>query len=94
MQDPAPVEPRPGCGGGCDGQQAAMASKKKGTRRKADLLGQAQQVIYEAWETASRERRLALAGKAIGISPDCADAYVLLAEETAVSRLLLPRPAS
>ena len=60
-----------------------MGSNKKGTRRKADLLGQAQQVIYEAWETASRERRLTLARKAIGISPDCADAYVLLAEETA-----------
>jgi hypothetical protein len=60
-----------------------MGSNKNGTRRNSDLLGLAQKVIYQAWETASRDRRLALAQKAIGISPDCADAYVLLAEETA-----------
>jgi tetratricopeptide (TPR) repeat protein len=48
------------------------------------LLGQAQELIYNAWETADRKRRVALAQKAISISPDCADAYVLLAEETAV----------
>jgi tetratricopeptide (TPR) repeat protein len=60
---------------------AAMVGNKKGTRRKADLLAQAQQIIYQAWETVGRDRRLALARKAIGILPDCADAYVPLAEE-------------
>lgn len=54
-----------------------------GSRAGRNLLDQAQQLIYKAWETADRERRVALAQKAIGISPDCADAYVLLAEETA-----------
>lgn len=63
-------------------QAAVMVSNRKGTRRKADLLAQAQQIIYQAWETVGRKRRLSLARKAIAVSPDCADA--LLAEETAV----------
>jgi|SRR6516165_3826657 hypothetical protein len=36
--------------------------------------------MYEAWERTT-SRSLALARKALGISPLCADAYVLLAEE-------------
>lgn len=43
----------------------------------------AQKVIYDAWEESNPARRLALAHKALKISPDCADAYVLLAEEQA-----------
>jgi tetratricopeptide (TPR) repeat protein len=43
---------------------------------------EAQDVMYEAWD-AEGERRVELAQKALSISPDCADAYVLLAEETA-----------
>jgi len=38
--------------------------------------------MYEAWD-ASGAQRVKLARKALEISPDCADAYVLLAEETA-----------
>ena len=56
--------------------------RERGERRISS--GRRGQGHVRGWETASRERRLALAGKAIGISPDCADAYVLLAEETAV----------
>jgi tetratricopeptide (TPR) repeat protein len=52
-------------------------------RARRDLLDQAQELIYDAWETSDRERRVAHAQKAISISPDCADAYVLLAVETA-----------
>lgn len=45
-------------------------------------LEQAQEKMYEAWD-ASGKRRVKLAREALEISPDCADAYVLLAEETA-----------
>jgi len=43
---------------------------------------EAQDVMYEAWEAEGVER-LQLARRALAISPDCADAYVLLADETA-----------
>src|SRR5947209_3453571 len=46
-------------------------------------LEQAQDKMYEAWEARSRKARVRLAREALAISPDCADAYVLLAEETA-----------
>lgn len=45
-------------------------------------LERAQQLMYEAWD-ARGKRRVELAKKALAESPDCADAYVLLAEETA-----------
>lgn len=47
-------------------------------------LATAQDIMYEAWE-AQGARRVALARKARQVSHDCADAYVLLAEETARS---------
>jgi tetratricopeptide (TPR) repeat protein len=43
-------------------------------------LEKAQDIMYDAWEARGRRRRL-LAKKALDICPDCADAYVLLAEE-------------
>lgn len=43
----------------------------------------AQDLVYDAWETEDREERIKLAHKALSLSPNCADAYVLLAEETA-----------
>jgi tetratricopeptide (TPR) repeat protein len=50
------------------------------SRDIVDALERAQELIYEAWETAGSGRRIALAQKALTISPFCADAYVLLAE--------------
>lgn len=47
-------------------------------------LERAQGVMYQAWGT-SGKRRVELARKALQISPDCGDASVLLAEETARS---------
>jgi hypothetical protein len=44
----------------------------------------AQDIMYEAWD-AQGKRRVELAQQALAISPDCADAYVLLAEDTATS---------
>lgn len=46
-----------------------------------NALDQAQEKMCEAWE-ATGKRRAKLAREALDISPDCADAYVLLAEET------------
>lgn len=48
-------------------------------------LEKAQAVMYEAFEARGRGRRIKLAKKALSISPDCADAYVLLAQEDARS---------
>ena len=50
-------------------------------RRGDDATAKAQDVMYEAWERNTSRSRIALARKALGISPLCADAYVLLAEE-------------
>jgi tetratricopeptide (TPR) repeat protein len=43
-------------------------------------LEQAQDLMYEAWDSTGK-RRVKLARQALAISEDCADAYVLLAEE-------------
>ena len=48
-------------------------------------LREAQALMYEAWEARNPARRLSLAHQALATSPDCADAYVLLAEEEADS---------
>jgi tetratricopeptide (TPR) repeat protein len=41
----------------------------------------AQDIMYEAWESNKSTERIKLAKEALSISPDCADAYNLLAEE-------------
>ena len=48
-----------------------------------DPLGQAQELMYDAWDAANKRDRVALARQALEISDLCADAHVLLAEETA-----------
>lgn len=53
-------------------------------RREARTpVERAQELIYEAWESPNPRGRIRLARRALEICPDCADAYVLLAEETA-----------
>jgi tetratricopeptide (TPR) repeat protein len=46
-------------------------------------LQAAQEKMYKAWEEQNPARRIILAHEALDISPLCADAYVLLAEEEA-----------
>lgn len=62
-------------------------------RRAAVVIGvdgaatdvdRAQDIMHDAWDADGPER-VALARRALGISPLCADAYVLLAEESAAS---------
>ena len=43
----------------------------------------AQELIYKAWEPREKKERIQLAMQALKIWPDCADAYVILAEEAA-----------
>lgn len=50
-----------------------------------NALESAQDMMYEAWDQKNKQERIRLARKALAISPDCTDAYVLLAEETAAS---------
>jgi hypothetical protein len=59
---------------------AKIKLAKPGPRGGGDPLGQAQDMIYDAWEIADPVKRVSMARKALKISPDCADAYVLLAE--------------
>ncbi len=44
-------------------------------------LEEAQELMYDAWDARGRRRRK-LAKQALAICPDCADAYVLLAEQS------------
>lgn len=53
---------------------------RKSADSSQDALDRAQELIYDAWEASTAKRRIALAEKALAISPLCADAYVLLAE--------------
>ena len=56
-----------------------------GGRQANDASAKAQQVMYDVWDRTNRRARVALAHKALAISPLCADAYALLAEEEAQS---------
>ncbi len=51
--------------------------------RELTPVERAQDVMFTAWEEPYRRKRIALARRALKISKDCADAHVLLAEESA-----------
>ena len=55
------------------------------SERPATKLQEAQDLMWDAWDIRNSKKRVAMARRALEISPDCADAYVLLAEETARS---------
>lgn len=50
-----------------------------------DPLDEAQSLIYEAWNS-DGARKISLARTALELSADCADAYIILAQEEAKSR--------
>ena len=52
---------------------------------QAAAIFRAQDLIYDAWEQGTSRSRVALAVKALAISPLCADAYSLLAGEATVA---------
>ena len=78
----APVVPLPDA----RAMEGVLAAIGRGAAHYAanETLFYAQDMMYEAFE-AQGARRVALAHEALAISPDCADAYLLLAEETAAS---------
>lgn len=61
--------------------EGMMAGLFGGSTAGEDKNFEAQDMVYQAWEEADWKRRVALARQALEIDPDCADAYVLLAEE-------------
>jgi tetratricopeptide (TPR) repeat protein len=66
--------------------ESVLATIGRGAAHDASdaTLFEAQELMYEAFD-ARGPSRAALARQALAISPDCADAYLLLAEETASS---------
>ncbi|MFV2073219.1 MAG: tetratricopeptide repeat protein [Thermoanaerobaculales bacterium] len=79
--DSAPAESPPSLQS-MEGLLAGIGGMGRGRRSAVD---EAQEIMYDAWEAPTRQRAVALAKKALEVSPDCADAYNLLAEETAIS---------
>jgi tetratricopeptide (TPR) repeat protein len=79
---PAPLFPLPDV----RGMESTIAAIGRGAAHYAadEALLRAQDLMYEAFD-ARGARRVVLAREALAISPDCADAYLLLAEETASS---------
>jgi hypothetical protein len=52
---------------------------------KSDPIEAAQEIMYDAWDATGQKKRIALANKALKVSPLCADAYVLLGMEESKS---------
>jgi tetratricopeptide (TPR) repeat protein len=51
--------------------------------RVSEAVDAAQEIMFDAWECEEPRKRVSMARKALETSSDCADAYVLLAQETA-----------
>src|SRR5882757_7338975 len=58
----------------------AICMTRKSAESAQDALDRAQDLIYDAWDADTSKRRIALAEKALAISPLSADAYVILAQ--------------
>lgn len=49
-------------------------------KSKKQLLEEADELVYQAWEASSRKRAIQLARRALELSADCVDAYLILAD--------------
>ena len=78
---PAPIESLPSL----HWKERLLSGLSSMDRDKGSAVDEAEEIMYEAWEAPTRERAVALARKALEVSPDCADAYNLLAEEASKS---------
>src|SRR6516225_5504995 len=63
-----------------EGAMQQVVAMLQGRADQDTPLGKAQALMYRAFEESDQERRVQLAKDALGICPDCADAYVMLAE--------------
>jgi hypothetical protein len=61
----------------------ALAPGSAPRRSALQRIRQAQQLIYDAWDSGDPRREVELANEALRISPLCADAYVILAHHAA-----------
>jgi len=67
-----------------EGIMAKLASDLGAQSNDRDsALARSQQAMYRAWEETNPAKRIALAHEALSLSAQCADAYVLLAQEEA-----------
>ena len=66
--------------------QAKFAAGDFSQKKKAGTtpLEKAQDIMYDAWDATGKER-IDLANKALSVSKDCADAYVLLSHEASTT---------
>src|SRR6516225_3912723 len=63
-----------------EGVMQQLVAGLQGQAQQDTPLGKAQALMYRAFEEPDEQNRIQLARDALAISPDCADAYVLLAE--------------
>jgi hypothetical protein len=63
-----------------EGVMQQVVARLQGQENQDTPLGQAQALMYRAFEEWHDQHRVRLAQEALEICPDCADAYVLLAE--------------
>jgi hypothetical protein len=63
-----------------EGLMQQVVAGLQGQAQQGTPLGQAQALMYRAFEEPDEQKRIELARHALTISPDCADAYGLLAE--------------
>ena len=65
-----------------EGMMQQLVAGLQSQGNQATPLGKAQQIMYRAFDEPNEKRRIQLARDALAISPDCADAHVLLAEHS------------
>ena len=63
-----------------EGMMRKQTEQILGVAATATPLSQAQEIAYQAFGAQDQQERIRLAKRCVEISPDCADAYVVLAE--------------
>jgi tetratricopeptide (TPR) repeat protein len=66
-----------------EGKMVDLLGDMRGGSGRKKAAGDAQMLMYDAWDAPSRRQAVRITRRALEMYPHCADAYVLLAEETA-----------